>query len=78
MKVKIMKSIKRRLAENKKLYKDLYIISAFSKGYYIVTVYSPVIKTAINIAINSFDEDEFNIDLVTISKNGKIIAVLNK
>lgn len=78
MKVKVMNTIKRRLAESEKLYMDMYIISAFSKGYYIDTVYSSVIKATINIAINSFDEDEFNIDQVTISKNGKIIAVLNK
>lgn len=79
MKVKLMKSIiKRHLAEREKLYMNVYIISTFSKGYYIDTVYSPIIKTAIDIAINSFDDIEFNIDQVTISKNGKIIAVLNK
>lgn len=78
MKVKVMKTIKRHLAESEKLYMDMYIISAFSKGYYIDTIYSPIIKSAINIAINLFDEDEFNIDQVTISKNGKIIVVLNK
>lgn len=78
MRVKITNSIKRRLAEHKKLYMDMYIISTFSEGYYIDTIYSPIIKSAINIAINSFDDNEFNIDRVTISKNGKIIAVLNK